>query len=174
MAARPAYMYDSLAYAMPNEAPVRREYERPEARPRPIDNPEVIRGNAPLTSTSVLPESLLFLTVVSVVGLILLALAAFAFVGLRSATIQTEVNNNAVSSQLSLARSEGYQLELAESSLTNLNRIRTSAAALGMVAAPSIELIEVPADAVVIDENGTLRLTDTILKNALISAEAAL
>lgn len=149
MASMPAYRYDT--------APRYPQYA-PERSPKI----HVVPGNRPAQEEALSPM-LLFMAKVAVVMLVLFAVLGFARVGLASATVSTAVSVDALTEEVTTVRSQGNDLEVQQSHLSNPTHLKQVAATeLGMgEAAESIDL-RMGKDIVSTDARGNLSLSASI------------
>lgn len=151
MASMPAYQYDA--------AP-----RYPSYAPQPQQSPDirVVPGRRPTTEDALSP-TLLFLAKVAVVMMVLFAVLGFARVGLASATVSTAVSVDNLTGEIATVRSQGNDLEVQQSNLSNPAHLKQVAAGeLGMgEAAESLDL-RLSKDIVSTDAQGNLSLSASI------------
>lgn len=98
---------------------------------------------------------------------VLAALVVFALLGvvritLSSAAAMTSIESNELSNQIEAARTEGNQLEVAQSTLSNPARIKSQAEAMGMAAPTETVVLDLSGDVVVTDDAGSLSLSGSV------------
>ena len=93
---------------------------------------------------------------------VLFAVIGFARVAISAATVTTSIESQQLAGQISDARTEGSDLEVTQSMLSNPTRIKAEAAALDMGAAADVENIDLSGDVVVTDEAGNLSLSGSV------------
>lgn len=140
----------------------------PERSPRTSEpRVRVVRGARPARSQApALPANALFIAKVIAVALVVLAAVGFVRVALSAAAVSTSVSSQQLSNQISDARSEGASLEVAQSTLSNPQRVRQQASALGMVAATEVGTIVLPQDIVATADDGSLSLSESVARAA--------
>ena len=147
------------AYSRYNEPAYRHSAER---QPKHAPSIHVVPGRKSSTQSAALPHSIVTLAKALAVIFVVIALLGFVRVTLSSATVGVAKETRALSSQISLARTEGSTLEVTHSSLSNPIRIQTEAMALGMAAPESVTYINLGRDIVATDEAGNLSLSGTV------------
>lgn len=147
MSALPAYDYAERAYEQ------RRAHEE---QPRI----SVVRGQG--ASGHALNPAVSAAAKIAVVAFVLFAVIGFARVAISAATVTTSIESQQLAGQISDARTEGSDLEVTQSMLSNPTRIKAEAAALGMGAAADVENIDLSGDVVVTDEAGNLSLSGSV------------
>ena len=117
-------------------------------------------GRRAQTQTGLAPAALTLAKVCAVVCIVL-ALIAVARVAITSAAASCALETREISHNIEDARSEGSELEVAQSVLSNPTRIKTQAQAMGMMPpTPEYsEQITLPEDIVATDEAGNLSLS---------------
>lgn len=123
----------------------------------------VVPGQGRRPQPSGLSEGVLMLAKVAAAVAIAVALIAVARVTIASASAACALETRELSSSIETARSEGNDLEVAQSVLSNPARIRAQAEAMGM-AAPTAEFTDqiiLPEDIVTTDEAGNLSLSES-------------
>ena len=93
---------------------------------------------------------------------VLFAVIGFARVAISAATVTTSIESQQLAGQINDARTEGSDLEVTQSMLSNPTRIKAEAAALGIGAAADVENIDLSGDVVVTDEAGNLSLSGSV------------
>ena len=106
---------------------------------------------------------------IAVVAFILFAVIGIARVAISAVTVTTSIESQQLSGQISDARTEGNDLEVAQSMLSNPTRIKVEATALGMGAAADVEKIDLSGDVVVTDDVGNLSLSGSVAAAALLT-----
>ena len=172
MGAAPAYSrYENYAYDRAYAAAPSRAYgaapERAESRKPRIG---VVLGTGPKNAPATLPSSVLVLARALVVVLLVLAAVGLVRVFLNSATVTASMQAQELSSQISSARAQGNQLEVAQSSLSNPARVKTEANAMGMAAPAETIVVNLGQDVVATDEAGNLSLSRTLQQAAAVAA----
>lgn len=158
MGAQPAYS------SYPERIPAR----YPERLPR--TRVKVVPGSRPHRNAATLPSSVLFLAKAFVVVLVVATLVSFVRITLSAATVSTSQQSSQISSEISKARSDGAELEVSQSTLSNPTRIKQQAAKLGMSAPDSIGSIVLPQDIVTTDSSGALSLSQSVARASGITA----
>ena len=119
----------------------------------------VVRGGANAQPTvNILVESAKMAAIV----LVVVAALCFARIALTNATVSTMVESDALSAQISEARSTGTSLEMEQSTLSNTAAINSAAKRLGMTAPYEVGTIALSPDVVATDANGSLSLSGTV------------
>lgn len=145
--AQSAYRLD----AFPMYEPGRARASQPDVR--------VVRGGAS-AQPSVNP--LVEVAKMAAIVLVVIAALCFARIALTNATVSTMIESDAISTEISKARSTGTSLEMEQSTLSNTAAINSAAKRLGMAAPAEVGVIELSPDVVATDANGTLSLSDTV------------
>jgi cell division protein FtsL len=109
------------------------------------------------------------LVIVLVVGLAAIALCRVA---LTAANTELLVSSQQTSSQLSSLRSQGENLEVEQSRLSNPSRIASSAKALGMVAAGDGDYVTLSDGVTATDSDGDISLSGSIAAASAASGES--
>ncbi len=151
MSALPAYDYSDRAYDYD------RAYER-ERSPRI----SVVPGRGAAAPAQSLNPHVVTAAKIAAVVFLLLALVGFARVAISAATVSTSLESRELSAQIETARTEGSNLEVTQSTLSNPTRIKSEAGALGMAAASEVVKFDLSGDVVVIDEAGNLSLSGSV------------
>ena len=94
--------------------------------------------------------------------LVVVAALCFARIALTNATVSTMIESDALSAQISEARSTGTSLEMEQSTLSNTAAINSAAKRLGMTAPYEVGTIALSPDVVATDANGSLSLSGTV------------
>ena len=133
-------------------------YEPGRARSSQSDM-RVVRGGANAQpSVNILVEIAKMAAIVPVV----VAALCFARIALTNATVSTMIESDALSAQISEARSTGTSLEMEQSTLSNTAAINSAAKRLGMTAPYEVGTIALSPDVVATDANGSLSLSGTV------------
>ena len=155
------------AYNMYSAAP---DYSRlPERRTtRRTPNTRSTRSRTPNMRPSVqqssksAPKNLLAIALVVVALLSVVSALSFARVAISSAAITKATETKSLTSQIEEARSEGNQLEIDATVVSNASSVSIRAKALGMTTPESVEVITLDEDVVAQDESGNLLLGESI------------
>ena len=133
-------------------------YEPGRARPSQSDM-RVVRGGA-----SAQPNVNIIVEIAKMAAIVLVVVAAlcFARIALTNATVSTMIESDALSAQISEARSTGTSLEMEQSTLSNTAAINSAAKRLGMTAPYEVGTIALSPDVVATDANGSLSLSGTV------------
>ena len=142
------------AYSYPQRERVADYPERPRVRAFP--------GAGRRPSVETLPAIAIPAAVAVAVVLVLITLIGFARIALNTATVTTAMATQDVNSELSSVRYDATLLEVQQSTLSNLSRIKEEATELGMAAAESTETITLSQDVVATSESGELELAESI------------
>lgn len=102
--------------------------------------------------------------------IVLVAVLSFVRIALTSSSVTTMIQSDALSAQISEARSAGTSLEMEQSVLKNPSAVKAQAKQLGMSAPSGATTITLEPDVVAINNGDTLSLSDTI-KNVVEVAE---
>ena len=141
-------------------------YEPGRARSSQSDM-RVVRGGANAQpSVNILVE----IAKMAAIVLVVVAALCFARIALTNATVSTMIESDALSAQISEARSTGTSLEMEQSTLSNTAAINSAAKRLGMTAPYEVGTIALSPDVVATDANGSLSLSGTV-KNVVGSQE---
>ena len=145
--AQQAYRLDTF----PMYEPGRARSSQPDMR--------VVRGGA-----SAKPSVDMLVEVAKMAAIIIVVVAAlcFARIALTNATVSVMVDSDALSTQISEARSMGTSLEMEQSTLSSTAAINSAAKRLGMAAPYEIGTIELSPDVVATNANGSLSFSDTV------------
>ena len=133
-------------------------YEPGRARSSQSDM-RVVRGGAKAQpSVNILVE----IAKMAAIVLVVVAALCFARIALTNATVSTMIESDALSTQISEARSTGTSLEMEQSTLSNTAAINSAAKRLGMSAPYEVGTIVLSPDVVATDANGSLSLSGTV------------
>ena len=133
-------------------------YEPGRARSSQSDM-RVVRGGANAQpSVNILVE----IAKMAAIVLVVVAALCFARIALTNATVSTMIESDALSTQISEARSTGTSLEMEQSTLSNTAAINSAAKRLGMTAPYEVGTIALSPDVVATDANGSLSLSGTV------------
>ena len=133
-------------------------YEPGRARSSQSDM-RVVRGGANAQpSVNILVE----IAKMAAIVLVVVAALCFARIALTNATVSTMIESDALSAQISEARSTGPSLEMEQSTLSNTAAINSAAKRLGMTAPYEVGTIALSPDVVATDANGSLSLSGTV------------
>lgn len=133
-------------------------YEPGRARSSQSDM-RVVRGGANAQpSVNILVE----IAKMAAIVLVVVAALCFARIALTNATVSTMIESDALSAQISEARSTGTSLEMEQSTLSNTAAINSAAKRLGMTAPYEVGTIALSPDVVATDANGSLSLSGTV------------
>ena len=133
-------------------------YEPGRARSSQSDM-RVVRGGAKAQpSVNILVE----IAKMAAIVLVVVAALCFARIALTNATVSTMIESDALSAQISEARSTGTSLEMEQSTLSNTAAINSAAKRLGMSAPYEVGTIVLSPDVVATDANGSLSLSGTV------------
>ena len=133
-------------------------YEPSRARSSQSDM-RVVRGGANAQpSVNILVE----IAKMAAIVLVVVAALCFARIALTNATVSTMIESDALSTQISEARSTGTSLEMEQSTLSNTAAINSAAKRLGMTAPYEVGTIALSPDVVATDANGSLSLSGTV------------
>ena len=133
-------------------------YEPGRARSSKSDM-RVVRGGA-----NAQPKVNILVEIAMMAAIVLVVVAAlcFARIALTNATVSTMIESDALSAQISEARSTGTSLEMEQSTLSNTAAINSAAKRLGMTAPYEVGTIALSPDVVATDANGSLSLSGTV------------
>ena len=145
--AQQAYRLDTFPMYEPGRARSSQSYMR------------VVRGGANAQpSVNILVE----IAKMAAIVLVVVAALCFARIALTNATVSTMIESDALSAQISEARSTGTSLEMEQSTLSNTAAINSAAKRLGMTAPYEVGTIALSPDVVATDANGSLSLSGTV------------
>lgn len=152
--AAPAYSYrnSNAPYVPGSAAPARQRSPRV----------STTAGERTQQSPSFLPSSAGFLAGAIAVAMVVIALVCFARIYISSETVTTSMAVQKAEAAISQARSEGSVLEVQSSVLTSVAYVTERAAAIGMVDPLDEMAITLSPDVVVVNEDGSLSLTESI------------
>ena len=128
----------------------------------PRERIDVVVGRGSRTQAPTLSPGIVFLAKMAAVVLVAVAIVAFARIGLASATLSAPMQANELSQQIGDARSQGAQLEVSQSALSNPTTVKQRAGKLGMAAPESSGVIELEEDVVATDDSGALSLSQSV------------
>lgn len=137
-------------------------YRQPERAPQRTPRIRVVPGRGIPQTTDTIPSSLITLAKLFAVILVVFALLAFLRIGMASATVTTAVAAEEISSEIETLRSQGSNLEVIESNLSNPTYIKAEAAKLNMIAPAETTVVTIPEDIVTTDVAGNLSLTASL------------
>ncbi len=143
-----AYQLD----AYPRYAP-ERERERANVRAVRTGTRQDASSNAALLVTA---------AKLAAVVLVFAAALCFARIALTNAAVTTMIESDALSAQITEARSSGVGLEMEQSVLASTSAINAAVKRLGMAAPGSIGTIVLDPDVVAVGANGDLLLSDSV------------
>ena len=109
-------------------------------------------------------QSSLLLTAARMAAVLLVVIAAlcFARIALTNAAVTTMIESDAISAQISEARSSGVSLEMEQSLLSSTSAINAAVKRLDMSAPYSVGTIALDKDVVALDAAGGLSLSGTV------------
>lgn len=144
--------YGNLAYRM-DAAPDRRASQQPDLK--------VVRTPR---SHAAQPQPSLLATAAKMAAVFIVVVAALSFVRimLTNQAVTTMIERDAISTQISEARSVGISLEMEQSVLSNPAAIKKQAGKLGMTAPSEVGALALAPDVVAIENGDTLSLSGTI------------
>lgn len=145
----------SAAYQYGTAAPARAPRT---SRPRVTVTP----GGRTKQQESSLPGGIAFAFLAAALVILLIGVVSVVRLGMYAATVETKLSTQQIESSLEEARYVGTTLEVQQTSLSGMARIKTAAAALEMVEPSDIIAITLPEDVVVTDAAGNLSLTGSI------------
>ena len=96
------------------------------------------------------------------VVLVLVAALSFARIALTNAAVTTMIESDAISAQISEARSSGVGLEMEQSVLSSNSALTSAVKRLGMAAPAEVGSIALSPDVVALNANGELSLSDSV------------
>lgn len=128
-------------------------------RPRREQRVRVVHARRPVETVS---PQVVVLARVALVAIALLAVIAFARIGLHTATVNVMTQNDAIAAQIEEVRSTSSSLEVQESTKGNPTNIKRAAKKLGMSAPASTETLMIGEDIVALDDNGNLSLSKSL------------
>ena len=138
-------------------------YRYPERIPEQSPRVRVVPGGKPSKNPDSIPSSAVFLAKVFAAVLVVFALLGFVRIGLASATVTTALSADEISTSIDSARSEGNELEVRQSYLSNPANVKQEAASrLGMAEPGEALTITLGEDVVATDANGNLSLASSV------------
>lgn len=149
-----AYRLDAFEYA-PQRA------MRSDVRAVRTGNPQAQDATSSLLVTAAKLAAVVFVVV---------AVLCFARIALTNATVTTLIESDAISAQISEARSSGVSLEMEQSVLSSTSAINGAVKRLHMVDPGVVGTLALDPDVVATDANGTLSLSGTV-KNVVSTQE---
>ena len=93
---------------------------------------------------------------------VLVAALSFARIALTNAAVTTMIESDAISAQISEARSSGVGLEMEQSVLSSNSALNAAVKRLGMAAPAEVGAIALSPDIVAVNANGELSLSDSV------------
>lgn len=123
-----------------------------------------VRAFRPSAQSVAAPSSAILSTIakMAAVVIVLVAVLSFARIILTNETVTTMIQSDAVSAQISEARTAGTGLEMEQSVLSNSAAVKAQAKRLGMKTPGKAATIALSPDVVAISNGDTLSLSDTI------------
>ena len=138
-------------------------YRYPERMPERSPKVRVVPGGRPQSRPDSIPSSVIFLAQVLAAVLVVFALLGFVRLGLASATVTTALSADELSTNIDSARSEGNELEVRQSYLSNPANVKQEAASkLGMSEPEQTLTITLGTDVVATDADGNLSLASSV------------
>ncbi|MEQ3363194.1 cell division protein FtsL [Raoultibacter massiliensis] len=138
-------------------------YRYPERMPERSPRVRVVPGGRPQNRPDTVSSSAIFLAKAFAVVLVVFALLGFVRIGLASATVTTALSADELSTNIDSARSEGNELEVRQSYLSNPTNVKQEAASkLGMSEPEQALTITLEADVVATDASGNLSLASSV------------
>lgn len=134
--------------------PVYRQPVRQEFQPKIQAQPGLGRSAA----AEALSGTFMVLVRLLALAMVLVALVFVARIALNSATVNSMLEANEISADISIARSEGNALEMQQSTLASPARIKAEAKSMKMYDPEYAEVIKVSQDVVAVDETGALSM----------------
>ena len=161
--AQAARTYSTYDYAAPRRSP--QQGTRPDI--------SVIPGGEDAASSRLSPRAIRTFAF-ALVAVVLVSLVIGCRVTIVSATVETLDANEALAAQLDDAQEAGTQLEVQHSILTDPERIREQAEALGMVISDDVTYMTVDyEETCVLNDDGTVSLAKTLSQVGAQAAAAA-
>jgi cell division protein FtsL len=148
----PTYNWGTSAPKRDAYTPTRQSTQR---YPRVTTNPRPRAAQAPKSALT------LALKVAAVVCVLFVAIGVCR-VTLTSASVATALEVDQLATSIDSARVSGKALEVEQSTLANPTRIKSEAAALGMVAGQYTSVIDISGDVVALDAAGNLSISESI------------
>lgn len=93
---------------------------------------------------------------------VFVAVLCFARIALTNAAVTTMIESDALSAQITEARSSGVSLEMEQSVLSSTSAINAAVKRLGMAAPGEVGSITLDPDVVALDANGGLLFSDSV------------
>ena len=133
-------------------------YEPGRARSSQSDM-RVVRGGA-----NAQPKVNILVEIAKMAAIVLVVVAAlcFARIALTNAAVTTMIESDALSAQITEARSSGVSLEMEQSVLSSTSAINAAVKRLGMAAPGEVGSITLDPDVVALDANGGLLFSDSV------------
>ncbi len=147
-----AYQYDAYPEYAPSQD-ARQRQRRADIRAMRTGERSAADPNAALLVTAAR---------LAAVVLVLVAVLAFARIALTNAAVTTMIESDALSAQISEARSSGVSLEMEQSVLSSTSALKAAVKRLHMAAPGSVGTLVLEPDVVARDANGTLSLSDSV------------
>lgn len=106
----------------------------------------------------------LLVTAAKLAAVVLVFVAALCFgrIALTNAAVTTMIQSDALSAQITEARTSGISLEMEQSVLSSKSALNAAVKRLGMAAPGAIGTLELPPDVVALDANGALSLSGSV------------
>lgn len=133
-------------------------YRQPAARPEFQPRIQAQPGYGRSAATEVLSSTFMVLVRLAAVAMVLFAVVFIGRIALNSATVNSMLEANDISADISIARSVGNTLEMEESTLASPARIKAKAKSMKMYDPEYAEVIVLPQDVVCVDETGSLSM----------------
>mgnify|MGYP003376066220 FL=1 len=140
-----SYMYGSAAPAYESESAF-----------------EVVRNPKPRQGVSVLPSDIIGVAKLIIVVIAVVAAIACVRVAFTAASVSMCMESETISAQIETARSQGSDLEVQRSYLSNTSHVRVAATQLGMGAPVASSTITLDPDVVALDAAGNLSLSGSM------------
>ena len=146
-------------------------YSAPKATPSlPLaPHVHVTPGRKAQAAPSVKPSSVIALLATTLLVFMLIGCARIYF---RSQAVVSSQETTRLESMIQNVRSTGAELEVARSSVSNPEKINRQAKDLGMVAPEEIGTIVMEQDVVVIDDSGSLSLSESLVSAVELEAQS--
>lgn len=146
-------------------------YKYPERIPERSPKVRVVPGGRPDSRPDSISSSAIFLAKVFASILVVFAILGFVRIGLASATVTTALAADEIASSISSVRSEGNELEVRQSHLSNPANVKLEAETKLKMHEPAEALtLTLSKDVVTVDSEGNLSLAMSL---AASSAQAA-
>lgn len=109
-------------------------------------------------------RSALLVTAAKLAAVVFVFVAALCFgrIALTNAAVTTMIESDALSAQITEARSSGVGLEMEQSVLSSASAINSAVKRLGMAAPGYVGTLVLSPDVVALDANGGLSLSDSV------------